>query len=312
VAAFPQPFNLNASTGGNRVVAPLTGNVTTGNWVTSQTLNVAAMIHGFIAFDYLLPFGYSTNVLYPILFYGHENDEGGVSSYPNSGIWNQSDVTNGAFNTVAFRTNFPCIVVIPYCDQTIDGSGSNGNANFGGYADTSNSGSNEQGVNALLLYFQANFSVDVTRCYCTGDSLGAIGSLAWMIDNNRLNGSNKYWTAGMGFSDQYFRPSGPAMNTVFTNMTSVHYIAVSDPNDNNGGGAAGAVYDNPAWAFYTGNNNYPSQSTYDNGGVAAIRAASSNFYYIQYNGTPWETFRKLNADGGDGTALYTLLFSYII
>jgi endoglucanase len=293
---------------GTRVVAPLTGGVSTGSWVLGNRLNVAAMPHGFIAYDYLLPHNYNTNVVYPLLVYGHENTEGSSgTNYPNSTIVFQP-VMDGAFNTVIFRTAHPCIVVVPYCDQT-DQTGGTGE-NFGGYQDTANSGGNEQGVTALAQHFIASFSVDPTRIYCTGDSLGGIGSLAWMVDNSRTNGQIRLWTAGMGFADQMYRPAnGQPNNTTFTNMTNVPYIAVSQTSDGNS-----STYDQPAWQFYTGNSNYPSQAQYDNGGVAAIKAGSSSYYYINYTGNQnsWDAFRQMNGDGGDGTALYALLFSFVI
>jgi hypothetical protein len=291
-----------------RIVAPLTGTVSRGTWFANQRLNVAAMPNGFMQYNYLLPQGYSSSFVYPILFYGHPNDEGmNGGSYPadGGGLVFQT-VIDGTFNTVAFRTNFPCIVVVPECDQTLDGSGANGNANFGGYADTPNSGGNEQGITALLNFFIANFSVDQTRAYATGDSLGAIGSLAWLVDNNTVNGVHKIWTAAMGFSDQLYRPNGIPNSQVFAAMATVPYIAVSTPNDNNQ-----QIYDQAGWQFYTGNTNYPSPADYTSGGVAALKAGSSSFYYLlDPTGVPWDTYRQLNADGGKGTALYNLLFSF--
>lgn len=296
---------------GSRVVAPLTGTVTRGTWVTNQSLTFAGMPGGGSSFryNYLLPSGYNTSVIYPVLFYGHENDEGmNGGSYPSDGaaLVNQTEM-DGSFNTVAFRTNFPCIVVVPECDQSLDTGGANGNSNFGGYADTPNSGANERAINALLVHILAAFSADPTRCYATGDSLGAIGSLAWIVDNNRVNGVNKLWTAAMGFSDQLFRPSGVPNSTVFANMRTVPYIAVSTPNDNNQ-----AIYDQAAWTFYTGNTNYPTPAQYAASGVAAMKAGTNSFWYmLDPTGVPWDTYRQLNADGGKGTALYNLLFSFI-
>jgi endoglucanase len=296
------------TTAGGRVSAPLTGSVSTGSWVLGNRLNVTAMPHGFIAYDYLLPQNYSTSVIYPVLFYGHENTEGtSGSTYPSSTIVYQP-VMDGAFNTVIFRTAHPCIVVVPYCDQS-DQTGGTGE-NFGGYNDTPNSGGNEQGVTALAQHFIASFSVDPTRMYCTGDSLGGIGSLAWMVDNSRTNGLIKLWTAGMGFADQMYRPAnGQPNNTTFSNMTNVPYIAVSQTSDGNS-----STYDQPAWQYYTGNSNYPTSSQYDSNGVAALKAGSSNYYYLNYlgNENSWDAYRQMNGDGGDGTALYALLFSFII
>jgi hypothetical protein len=288
------------------IVAPLTVSVTPGTWVSAR-INVSAMPNGFMAYAYLLPQNYSTSFLYPLIFYGHENDEGmNGGSYPNDPLGLvQQNVIDGTFNTIAFRTRYPSIVVVPLCDQTIDGSGSNGNSNFGGYADSTNSGGNEQGINALNQFFVNNFSIDTTRRYTTGDSLGAIGSLAWLVDNNQQNGALKLWTAAMSFSDQLFRPSTPNSN-VFPAMTNVPFIAISTPSDNNP-----SSYDQPAWQFYTGNSNYPTPSSYSSGGVAAIRAGSTSYYYINTtSGVPWDTYRQMNADGGQGTALYDLLFSF--
>lgn len=298
------------SGGGNRVPAPLSGTVTPGSWVSGR-INVAAMPNGFMAYAYLLPAQYNTSLVYPLLFYGHENDEGMSNGvYPNDplGLVNQT-VINGTFNTVAFRTNFPAIVVVPLCDQTIDGSGSNGNSNFGGYNDTANSGGNEQGINALNQFFVSNFAVDSTRRYTTGDSLGAIGSLAWLVDNNQQNGVLKLWTAAVCYSDQLYRPAvnGGNNTNYFGPMTTVPLMAASTPNDNNQ-----ASYDQPAWQFYTGNSNYPSPAAYASGGMAAIRAGTSQFYYIfTTSDVPWDTYRQLNADGGQGTAIYTWLFSQV-
>lgn len=292
-----------------RIVAPLTGTVAKGSWFTNQSITVGAMPNGFMRYNYLLPQGYNPSTfIYPILFYGHENDEGmNGNSYPSDGggLVNQT-VIDGSFNTIAFRTNFPCIVVVPHCDQSIDTSGANGNANFGGYADSPNSGGNEQAINALLNFFISNFAVDTTRCYATGDSLGAIGALAWIIDNNTVNGSLKLWTAAMGFSDQLFRQGANSAGSVFSRMANVPYIAVGTPNDNNE-----QIYDQAAWQSYTGNSNYPSPSTYSSGGAAALRAASTSYYYMHTtNDVPWDTYRQLNADGGQGTSLYNLLFSF--
>ena len=297
-------FNLTS-----KVVAPLTGTVTKGTWVTNQSISVAAMPSGSMRYNYLLPQGYDPNgnTIYPIVVYGHENDEGmNGSTYPadGGGLVNQT-VIDGTFNTVAFRTNFPAIVIVPEADQSLDLSGANGNANFGGYADTPNSGGNEQAVVALTKYFLANFKADPTQVYCTGDSLGAIGCLAWMVDNNSINGINKLFTAGMAFSDQLYRPGGVSNSTVFAAMKTVPLLAISTPNDNNQ-----ASYDQPGWTYYTGNSVYPTATTYSSKGVAGLKASTSNFYYLDTTtGVPWDTYRQLNADGGQGTALYTWLFS---
>jgi endoglucanase len=300
------------TTGVPRIVAPLTGTVTKGTWVTGQRLTSSSMPNGFVYYAYLLPYGYSTANVYPILFYGHENTEGtDGNSYPSSSYGPQGWIGTGitpdnTFNTVAFRTRYPCIVVLPYCDQS-DGTGGVGE-NWGGYADTPNSQGNERGINDLLNHFLSSFSVDRTRTYCTGDSLGGIGSLAWIVDNNRVNGANRLWTACAAFADQFYRPSIPN-STVFSKMANVPVIAISQTSD-----GVESSYDMPCWQYFAGNSNYPSPSTYSANGIVGCRAGSSQFYYVRYQGNQnsWDVYRKINADGGQGTSLYDLLFSFII
>jgi hypothetical protein len=288
------------------IVAPLTGTVTSGTWLTNQSLTVAAMPNGFMRYNVLLPAQYNPAFLYPVIFHGHENDEGmNGSSYPSdgAGLVNQTEI-NGTYNTPSFRRQFPAIVVVPHCDQSLDTSGANGNANFGGYADGTNTGGNEQAINALVAHVLATWSADPSRFYGRGSSLGAIGVLAWLVDNNALNGAHKIWAAGIGFSDQLFR-SGD--NTAaFDAMHDVPYLAISTPFDNNE-----QIYDMDAWLHYTGNTNYPSEATLASGGVAAIKAGTSKFYYVRMTSSqmPWDVYSQLNVDGGLGTPLWTWLFA---
>ena len=293
---------------GSQVPAPLQGNVTTGSWVVNQRISVSAMPNGFMQYNYLLPAQYNPNYLYPILFFGH-TDYAGMSggSYPLDGtVFTQVSAwlnftLDSVVNTVAFRTAYPCIVVAPQCDQTLGDTDPNGN--FGGYNDSTNSGGNEQAVTAIAQYFITNFPVDPGRRYVVGTSLGAIGALAWIVDNNIYNGVNRIWTAAVGLSEQLYRPTQPNAN-VFPNMTTVPYLAISTPSDN-----SPTSYDQPAWQYYTGNSNFPQQSAYDSGGMPAIRAGTSQFYYIdEPGGAPWQTLLKTNADGGDGTTWWNWLF----
>lgn len=291
-----------------RVVAPLTGTVNAGSWTCDQTINVGAMPHGYMAYSFMLPQGYdpNANIIYPLVIYEHWND-GGMNGGSYYGGGCPGGEAGGSLDTANMRRNFPAIVVAPKADQSIDTSGANANANFGGYLDSPNSGGNEQGVVALVNYFKANYKVDPTRIYCTGDSLGGIGCLAQIVDNNMVNGSNKLFAAAMSFSDQLYRPCC-ANSDQFSRMTTVPFLAASTPYDN-----VESSYDMPAYAYYAGNQNYPSKSAYDAQGVNALRAGSSNYYYLRLTDStmPWTYFRKLNADGGDGTQMFTWLFSQI-
>jgi Cellulase (glycosyl hydrolase family 5) len=304
--------------GKSRVVAPLTGTVTTGTWSYNQTLAFAAMPGGggHLYYNVLLPAQYdgSGNTLYPVVVYGHTNDSGmNGSSYPQAGATLITGASisplsiNDVFNTVAYRTAFPAIVLVPECDQTLDLSGENGNANFGGYNDTPDSGGNEQAVNALVQYALANIAgADPTRVYGVGTSLGAIGVLAWLADNNTVNGASpQLWAAGVGMSDQLYRPASVPNSTVIAAMANVPYLAISTPSDNNP-----ASYDQPAWLQDTGNSTYPTPTSYSSGGVAALRASATQYYYMHTtSGVPWTTYLQTNADGGQGTAIWNWLFA---
>lgn len=267
---------------------------------------------GALRYNILYPQNYSktSGVVWPVLFLGHENDEGmNGSTYPrDGGSLVSSNEMALACNTVTFRTDYPAIMVFPEIDQTLDTSGANGNANGGGYNDSPMSGQNEQAVVGLAKFILANEAADPTRMYIVGASLGGIWMLAQMVDNNRINGINKLWTAGMSFSDQLYRPTIPNAN-VFPSMLNVPVIAVSTDSDNDPNS-----YDRPAYSYFAGGSTtYPTKTQYDSTGVSALRAGSSQFYYMNFvNSNPWSTFAYLNADGGDGTRLFDLLFSFII
>ena len=305
VSPSPQP----SASGKPRVPAPLTGAVSAGSWVTNQLQPLGGSPSGYqgMQYNYLLPQGYSSQFVYPLMVVGAGNDQGmNGSSYPrDGGVFVSAMEGDGfTFNTTAFRTAHPTIIVAVQCDQTLDLSGANGNANCGGYADSPNGGWNEQAISAVVSHMVQNFSVDTTRIYSVGLSLSAIGFLAELVDNNQQYSLGlKLWTAGVGMSEQLFRST--PNSSVFPRMVNVPYLAISTPSDN-----SPSSYDQPFWQYITGNSNYPSQSAYDSGGMAAIRAGQSQFYYINMpGGSPWTTFGRMNADGGDGTALYQWLFS---
>ena len=312
----PTPTPTPAPTlpaGKTRVVAPLTSPATAGTWVTNQSF-AAPMPGGggVLRYNIQYPQNYSktSGVVWPVVFLGHENDQGmNGSSYPRDGgtLCSVLDMALG-MSTVTARTNYPCILVLPQIDQTLDTSGANGNANGGGYNDSPMSGQNEQAVAGLAKFILANEAADPTRMYIIGASLGGIWMLAQMVDNNRINGAfNKLWTAGMSFSDQLFRPSVPNAN-VFGGMLNVPVIAVSTNSDNDPNS-----YDRPAYQSFAGNTNYPTKAQYDSTGVSALRAGTSQYYYMDYGSSnPWTVFSYTNADGGDGTRLLDLLFSFII
>lgn len=315
MAIFNQSFTLSAVAASPRVVAPLTGSVTTGTWIVNQHQTLASSPSGigYMNYNVLLPAQYSSSLLYPVLFVLHPDFAGmSGSGYPADGASFVADgryisstqSVNSLYNNVSFRTAFPCIIVAPQCDQTLGDADANGN--FGGYNDSQNSGWNERAVNACLTTIIASYSVDPKRRYCIGQSLGGIGVLAYLVDNNSQNGPGSHlWTGGATFSDQLFRTT--ANNTVFNRMSSVPLFCVSTSVDNDP-----TSYDEPAWTSYTGNTSYPAMSSYNTSGVSGVRAGTTQFYYINNGSNQPDSCMQLNALGGNGTAFFTWLFSQII
>lgn len=313
------PTPTPTPTGQTPIVAPLTGTVTTGTWLLNQQFVKAGSPSGvgYMNYNVLLPAQYSTSHSYPVLFVNHP-DYGGMADgfshqvYPRDGntfvtggqFLSGTQSFNSLFNNVAFRTAFPSIIVACECDQKLGDSSPNGN--FGGYADSQNSGWNEQAVNSIFAVIVATYAANTAKAYTIGYSLGGIAALAWLVDNNIYNGPGlRLWAAGASFSDQLAR-STPANSTLYSRMANVPFAAFSTPSDN-----VEASYDKPAWTSYTGNTNYPALSAYTSGGMAAIRAASTQYYYVTLDSTGGAPDQPLliNALGGIGTAFFTWLFS---
>ena len=97
------------------VKSPLSGKIDKGVWQYADQ-SYPGISGGAMHYAYLLPANYTTSSSYPVLVYEHENNEGN-QWYKNHGdptintIVNQMEM-DGAFNTVAFRTQFPAIVIV--------------------------------------------------------------------------------------------------------------------------------------------------------------------------------------------------------
>ena len=304
------------------IVAPLTGTVTPGTWVVNKHFTLAGSPSGlgYMNFNYVLPANYNSAYLYPILFVNHPLDGGmNGSSYPRDGnvmvsgtFWGGTYNADNMFNSVAFQTAFPSVIVLCQQDQTnnLGGTAANGVV---GYNDSQNSSWNEQAINGILQAFVAGtvvsgLQIDPGRRYTIGYSLGGILTLGLLADNNQWAtpaGGIALWTAGITYSDQLARAT--SNSSIFSRMKTVPLLTISTTGDN-----VPTSYDQPAWTAYTGNTSYPSQSNYDSGGMSSIRAGTSQYYYINYgSGQPAQTFMPLNSNGGDGTKAYVWLFSQV-
>jgi predicted peptidase len=292
------------------IPAPLTGKVSQGTWQYGD-LPFAGIATGKFHYAYLLPSGYSNAYRYPILVYEHENTEGN-SWYQNGGdptqntIVNQ-DVIDGVFNSVAFRTSHPAIVIVPFCDQT-DGSAGSSGQNFGGYNDAPGKNVNENAVVAVVQSFLQHYSAYPGKVYITGDSLGGIGSIATLLDYNAYNGPiAKVFTAGLPYAGQIaLRTPDPATDAAtIKRMASVPMWCVSGAGD---GTSPPEAFNRPLWRALAGNSSYPS-ATDANGS-----AAGKSLYH--YTEDPALGHNVWSQNGGkqyrllpDGAPMYDWLFS---
>jgi len=150
----------------------------TGEWI-------GADVNG-MHYEVLLPEAYDAARRYPVVLYLHQLDMGDDPQ----GLLKQ---VNAWFNTSAFRTRHPCIVVMPLLDQTADKSGRL--INFGG-AHQGHVG--EDNAIAALKQVMDHYPVDLERVYVTGNSMGGMGTWQMLLAYNTLTGSKEHiFAAGL-------------------------------------------------------------------------------------------------------------------
>lgn len=292
-------------TGVSRVVAPLTGTVTTGTtaknsagvftaWtavdltVTGVTLASSKKFH----FEILPPANYSSTYTYPVLLWLHPDTEG--DPWYNGGNTNPNYLSaydaDGWFNTVSFRTNYPCFVVVAYADQTAAGIGDGNDAveNWGGWVNSGTTGSGtvysgDTGpnvfalVNGVIPYMEGNYSIDSTRLYSMGFSLGAIGTEYLMLKYNMVNGLQKLFAAGVSCGGGVLEINGMGSGPTTADVTATQSPPIWNISGQNDGTSIPADWNLPVWTAITGNTNYPTAITT----ASASRAGTSN-YYLSY------------------------------
>lgn len=134
----------------------------------------------------LLPEHYDRATRYPVVLYLHQLDMG---NYPE-GLLKQVD---GWFNTVAFRTRHPAIVVVPMLDQANDPGGRA--INFGGKREGH---IGEENTIAALEQVIGRYSTDPARLYVTGNSMGGMGTWQMLLDYNTQTGTKGHlFAAGL-------------------------------------------------------------------------------------------------------------------
>jgi hypothetical protein len=302
---------------GNPITAPLAGNVTPGTWqagdleVPGVTLPSGKAFH----YDYLLPANYDPSFTYPILVHEHEDEEGDAWYDGDNGdplYLASASGADGWYNNVAWRTAYPCIVILPYADQTANGTdGNDAVENFGGWVNTGTAGSgtsfsgdsgpNVFAVAGLVQEFLAKYSANPQKVYITGDSLGGIGSWYMISMYNRINGpSGRLFTAALPFAgvmEIHGYGSGPSAADVAA-LKGVPVFAVSGGQD---GTSVPADWNEPLWRALAGNDQYP-------GPASGAQAGGSSFRYLEDPGLGhdvWDTYRPLPA----GKPMYDWLFA---
>jgi hypothetical protein len=298
------------------VQAPLTGDVTAGTWqagdisVPGVTLPSGKPFH----YDYLLPANYDPTLAYPVLVHEHEDMEGSAWYEGNNTdplYLASASGADGWYNNAAWRTAYPCIVILPYADQSSNGSdGNDALENFGGWTNTGvtgtgttfsgDSGPNVFAVAGLVESFLATYPANPEKVYVTGDSLGGIGSWYMALMYNRVNGpSGKLFTAALPFAgvmELNGFGSGPSAAQI-AQLASVPVFAVSGAQD---GTSLPQDWNQPMWKALGGSANYP-------GPPSGAQAGTSSFRYMQDPGLGhdvWDTYRPLPA----GKPMYDWLF----
>lgn len=230
------------------VPTPLTGTVTLGSWLsfdqnyTGVTLASGKPFH----FNVILPPQYNPSLYkYPLLVWLHPNEEGNpwyTGGNTNPLFLTTDDAAN--YNSVAFQTAHPSILLVPYADQSTDTCGGC-LENWGGWVNSGVVGSGtvysgDTGPNVFatrdaVAYAVANYAVDTTRIYLAGWSLGGIGTEYQMLTANTVNGSQgKIFAAGYTLAGglDLNGGSGPT-GTQITAMTNVPLWNFAGPGSTN-------------------------------------------------------------------------------
>ena len=188
--------------------------VTPGNWILQS-------ING-MQYEVLLPANYNPSIEYSTTLYLHQLDMG--TDVP--GLLAEVDPW---FNTVAFRSANPTIIVMPLLDQTADPSGQT--INFGGVSTADSTG--EMNAIAALKRVMAQYSTDPTRTYVTGNSMGGIGTEDMLIKYNAYTGTEgKIFTAGLALAGADYGQGYPQPDaSVVTALKNVPFWAIHGGQD---------------------------------------------------------------------------------
>jgi dienelactone hydrolase len=184
---------------------------TQGDWTIQSINGMQYMV--------LLPDGYDPSVKYPTTLYLHALDNG------NPGPEFLQTQIDSYFNTAQFRTDHPSIIVAPVLDQTADTSGET--INWGGVSAADTDG--ETNAIAALQQVMSQYSVDPSRVYVTGNSMGGIGTEDMLTKFNAYTGTQgKIFAAGLALAGADY---GQDPNTMASVLQDVPYMAIHGAQD---------------------------------------------------------------------------------
>lgn len=235
------------------VPAPLTGTITLNAWQSFDqsfggiTLACGKPFH----FNLVQPPQYNPSAYkYPLYIWLHPDYQG--DPWYTGGNTDPLFLTNdegGSYNTVAWQTQFPAFYMLPYADQT-NGNGTSGSCssdgndavqNWGGWFNngTTGSGTNYSGdtgpnvfalIDAINL-IKSQYSIDSSRIYVNGFSLGAIGSGYLCQHYNLVNGSTPIFAACLESGGGVDQADTPVTSTTASIMNQVPTWYFSGAND---------------------------------------------------------------------------------
>lgn len=242
-----------ANTGKVPVPAPLSGTVTLNAWQTFDqsfagiTLACGKPFH----FNVAQPPQYNPSAYtYPLYIWLHPDfDADDWYDGRNTNPFKLTGNEGGSYNTVSWMTQFPAFYALPYADQT-NGNGGSGSCtgdgndaieNWGGWFNNGTTGSGthysgDTGPNTFALlkmitFLESQYSIDASRIYVNGFSLGAIGSGYLCQHYNIINGSPAVFAACLESGGGVDQADTPVTSTTIAKMQQVPKWAFSGAND---------------------------------------------------------------------------------
>ena len=225
------------------------------NWITQSYNGMQYIV--------LLPQDYNPSQSYSATLYLHQLDNG---SFGPQGLEPQ---INPWFNNSSNQS----IIVAPLLDQTTDLSGQT--INFGGVSTADTAG--EDNAIGALKQVMSQYSVDPSRVYVTGNSMGGIGTWDMLIKYNAYTGTEgRIFAAGMPIAGNDY---GQDVNQ-----------------------AAGLLKNVPIWAFHGGQDTQVPLN-WDRT-MAADLAGDPTFHYTEDPNAGHDVWDETYSQGnGPGTPL---------